>query len=83
MYMCIFKKCHTHVFIAIVKQGRHGLLPTSLAAMSVFVVVICFFAGVVRLYYHVALNQPLHQQVALFSIHCYVIFGLVWVLFLK
>ncbi|KAK2188333.1 LOW QUALITY PROTEIN: hypothetical protein NP493_135g01038 [Ridgeia piscesae] len=46
--------------------------------MSVFVVVIGFFAGVVRLYY-----QPLHQQVALFSIHCYVIFGLVWMFFLK
>ena len=53
-----------------------------LLAMSVFVVVM-FFAGVVRLYYHVALNQPLHQQVALFSIHCYVISGLVWMLFLK
>ena len=75
------KLFHTHVFIAIVKQGRHGLLPASLAAMSVFVVVM-FFA-VVRLYYHVALNQPLHQQVALFSIHCYVISGLVWMLFLK
>jgi len=42
---CVYvslKLIHTHVFIAIVKQGRHGLLPTSLAAMSVFVVVICF-----------------------------------------
>ena len=62
------KLFHTHVFIAIVKQGRHGLLPTSLAAM--------FFAGVVRLYYHVARNQLLHQQVALFSIFntllCYI-----------
>ena len=74
------KLFHIHVFIAIVK-GRHGLLPTSLAAMSVFVVMM-FFA-VVRLCYHVALNQPLYQQVALFSIHCYVISGLVWMLFLK
>ena len=76
------KLFHIHVFIAIVKQGRHGLLPTSLAAMSVFVVMM-FFA-VVRLCYHVALNQPLYQQVALFSIHLYIhISGLVWMLFLK
>ena len=42
---CVYvslKLFHTHVFIAIVKQGRHGLLPTSLSAKSVFVVVICF-----------------------------------------
>ena len=81
MYVSL-KLFHTQVFIAIAKKGRHGLLPTSLAAMSVFVELI-FFAGVVRLYYHVALNQPLHQQVALFSIHCYVISGFVWILFLK
>ena len=56
-----------------VKQGRHGWLPTNLAAMSAFAVM--FLAGVVRLdYYHVALNQQLHQQVAFIfnTLLCYV-----------
>ena len=45
------------------------------------------FVGVVKqgihgLLHTVALNQPLHPQVALFSTNCYLISGLVWILLL-
>ena len=75
--MCVFKTFSHPRFHCYGKTGRHGLLSTNLAAMSVFVVVICFFAGVVRLYYHVALNQPLHQHLCYIWISMDVVFEVI------
>ena len=60
--ICVsLKLFHTHVFIAIVKQGKHGLLPTSLVVVWTH----AYNLAYLNLHFNVATNHNMAAPVVM------------------